>query len=447
MSKNTRRRTYAESMALRRGGVVGLLAIWAVLFALIAGATWYSDARKDRVRGDFADYSLAASRVMFAGGDPYEKEEVGRNFKYLPFNALLLRPFIGLPLPVAQGLWMGINGCALIGVILLHRRRLAAPVPWWVWVVALGLAARYFWQNLKMGQWNTSVYCLAFAGLYCAVRRPFRGGLLLGAAATIKYMPFFFVFYFAARRQWRAAAGLLVGILVCALIVPTLVLGPQRHARLLRDYREKIARVHQSMTVDETIISHSLRSKIYLMLTGAVKHSNDLEPRPMNLVELGPHVANRIATGFCLALLGGVMALTWRLARRREALLDARQDRTAAEWGRWLMLIEGLWFLTLLHISPELRKPHLLTIFTPVMGLMACAASVGGVGRGFGHGVRRTAGGCVAAALAMTLLSSQISDAFEYNDYMEYFGGFTAVTIILTVGVVVCLVRDRPEVH
>ena len=301
----------------RRAGPLPL-GLWVLLAVLLAGVvTGVADARKDQVRGDFAKFSLAAAEVLYEGGNPYDKGEVGKNYKYFPLNATLLGPFTLVPRPVAQGAWFALNLGLLLLALLVHADFVARwRPPWWVWVFALALAARFLWQNLKMGQWNTSVYALSIIGIWLAARRPIAGGALVALAGSIKYLPFAFLAAFAMQRNVRAAAGVLAGALLWLLVVPTVILGPQRHAELLGAFRDKARDAYGEMRGQEdVVVGYSLRTTLFRYLH-PVSHQDQKITGPIAVVELPKRAASMLADAWVLAAAIPALWLTWRLGRR-----------------------------------------------------------------------------------------------------------------------------------
>jgi hypothetical protein len=317
------------------------------------------DARKGRIRNDFTNYSLAASRVLFAGGNPYSKQETsGKNYKYFPLNATLLGPLTLVPIPVAQGIWTAINVGLLMWCFWLHRgAALPSRAPRWVWVASLAIVGSFIIKNLALGQWNTSVYCLTFAGLALARERPWKGAAVLGLAAALKYMPAFFILYFAVRRQWKAMFATALAMAFWVLIAPSLVLGPQRNIELLHAFRAKARDSYGKMTSKDSVVGQSLRSTLYAYLTPALKADDDNE-HLIRVFNLPSATALLLVRTLSIALLAGVSALSaWRRARH-----------PADPPVMWL-LEAGAWFLVILLISPEVRKAHLITTFTPLFAL------------------------------------------------------------------------------
>ena len=75
--------------------------------------------------------------------------------------------------------------------------------------------------------------------------KKFRAGALLGFAASFKVLPGLFGVYLLCTRQWRALAGMICCGIVCTVLLPLLVWGPQRAWALnLSWYRTVVAPYH-----------------------------------------------------------------------------------------------------------------------------------------------------------------------------------------------------------
>jgi len=401
------------------------LLVWFALLASLAVGVTIHDARSGTVRGDLTIYSLEASRVMYAGGDPYARDEVGRNYKYLPLNAAVLGPLTWVSVPTAQGIWMALNVGLLILCYHNHQMmvRRVLRIPWWVWLIALALTLRFTYANLKMGQWNMSVYALMFTGIVLARRRPFLGGGMIGLAAALKYMPAFLLLYYAAVRDWRTFWGLLLGILFWVFVLPTLLLGSARHAELLQGFMNKSTSSIEYMTDTSTVVGESLHSTLFGYLTPAPRTNVDPD-RPFNLLNVDPSISRPLVKALMVLLLAATVVFTWWLGR-------AGIHRSAVG----SILLVGLWFMVFLCITPSGRREHLLTMFTPALGLALVVAM---------HStpvhLRRMAIISLACSFFFMILASKIVGGTTYNVTAQVYGAYTFSFVSLMVGCVVWLV-------
>jgi hypothetical protein len=335
---------------------------WTLLFwILVAGATAYdsrlsANPEKWRIRNDFTNYTLAASKAILRGENPYSPENLsGHKFRYFPLNAVVYFPLASLPIPLAQGVWAAAN------LILLLFALRALPDLWGsgktplvVWIAALAIAGRFIHTNFKLGQWNLPVFSLSVLGLWliCCKRHFWRGGLVLALASVLKFMPFGFFFYFAVKRQWRACAAILVGVLFWVLIFPSLILGPHRHADLLETYLNKSGKWGaQQVASGNKLRGHSLAVLVKVYLSPCEQDGDRGENGgAINLVNLDYRTAARISLGICVLLL----LLTLFVAGRNGPQI-APTPRLGAE-------IASL-FMVFLLISPEVLDPQFLTTF------------------------------------------------------------------------------------
>jgi len=430
-----------------RRPVITLVLMWLALALLIS----VSDGVTGDLRRDFTSYSLAAAKTMYAGGNPYAREDSRGSYKYFPLNATLLWPFTKLPVPVAQGVWTATNATLLLVCLWAHRRLWAKDlrVPWWVWAIALGVALRFFVKNLRLGQWNTSVYCLSFLGLTLIYRgREYVGAALTALAAGLKYLPSFFVLFLLIRRRPRAAASMVAAYVFWVLILPTLVLGPQRHAELLRQYWTRATKQYQGMVSPEYTSSLSLRSTVMRMTSEVKPRLVDPDTYDVTIIHLPKDTARTLSEIVAYVVLGATVLVT---------VIATRREREA--WGRLpagpaptndmpvrplveLVLI-GLWYTTFLMISPESRSPHFLTLFTPAFAVATVLANCPAPPT-----IRRCTAIFLGAAVAFLLLSAEVFKHATYHLWASGLGAYAWAQVALWVAGVLTLfgivLRNRP---
>lgn len=321
---------------------------------LVIGAGIYvgvKDARKEKLRADFSTFSLAASRVMFSGGDPYDKEQVEHNYKYFPTNAILLWPFTLISVYTAQGIWYALNLALVIWAFVALRSMLRPiKIPWWVYILTLTISFRLIVMNLRLGQWNTSVFCLSIIGLQFILDGKRWGAWLLSLAITLKFMPVIFLGYFAVRRRWKDLGMTALATVFWIFILPLIVLGPSRTTELMQKYYSgSVSRVGQ-MTTGENVSSLSLHSTIYRALTPITVEIKDRYFRS-NIVNLSRETAGNIAKGIGLIIL--VSGFMW-MARQH------RRDNEINPVGELLLI--GLCYLMWFLAMPGVRHAQLISI-------------------------------------------------------------------------------------
>ena len=216
-----------------RQSSLNLIAEYLVLAALVAIFAWrgFIPAWKTP-NGDFQDYYLAAQ--LYRQGYPLEqvydwtwiqrqKNHEGAEgsivaFTLLtPFSLLPVLPFSFLPPLLAKRGWLLLN-LVLLGLTAYLLRRMSAlqtrRVAILVFVAVLPLRA-----NFLNGQEYVLLLFLftASAWLYFE-KRELASGLILAVGGALKIYPSLFLIFFVRKKQWRAAAGLVVGSIALWLL-------------------------------------------------------------------------------------------------------------------------------------------------------------------------------------------------------------------------------------
>ncbi len=177
---------------------------------------------------DYASYYYAAV-VAADGGDPYDVKALGKASRkdgtrrtvqpYFYPPPFLLTQVWALPLSLVQGYWASLvlNEALLAGSLWVCVSAFGVGMP----AVALLLCTfTPIPDNAWMGQANLIALFPALLGLAIARKRPWLGGVLVGAAAMFKMSPALFLLYWAVRREWRpvlAAIATAIGLSVLTL--------------------------------------------------------------------------------------------------------------------------------------------------------------------------------------------------------------------------------------
>ena len=196
---------------------------YVALLALVAAFLWrgFLPAWKS-LNTDFPDYYLVAR--LYHQGYPLEqvydwtwiqrqKDHAGIDrpivaFALLtPFSLLPVWPFSSLPPLQAKHYWLMVNlvllaltGWLLSRMTTLGSRRIA---------VLAFLAVIPLRTNFLCGQeYVLLLFLLTVAAWVYLKRWPATSGAILAVAGALKIYPALFVFFFARKRQWRAALGL-----------------------------------------------------------------------------------------------------------------------------------------------------------------------------------------------------------------------------------------------
>jgi len=181
---------------------------------------------------DFVDYYLAAR--LYRQGYPLEqvydwtwiqrqKDHAGIDrpivaFALLtPFSMLPVLPFAPLPPLAAKRGWLVVN-LILLGLVGCLLQRMSRLIPRHVAILVF-LAVVPLRTNFLYGQEHLLLLFLFVlaAWLYLG-NRPLGSGLVLAVGGALKVYPSLFLLFFARKKQWRAAAGLLLGSIALWLL-------------------------------------------------------------------------------------------------------------------------------------------------------------------------------------------------------------------------------------
>ena len=224
------------------------------------------------LNSDFPNYYLAAS--LYHRGIPldraYEWIWFQRQKDYLsipqplmafipnpPLCALPILPLSRLPPLAAKHVWLVLNLGFLVLALGLLRR--VTKLPWRRAAIIAMLCIVPLRANFLLGQYYVVILFLICAAYYCSVlNRRFASGLLLGAAASLKIFPALFLILFIWKRDWRSAAGLVVGMAALTAI-SIAIFGSEVHRILLIEVLPRALR-------GELIGPHVLRWNSFIAL-------------------------------------------------------------------------------------------------------------------------------------------------------------------------------------
>lgn len=162
---------------------------------------------------DWRTYLAAAERVA-AGGPIYEWTSGAEHvYRYAPWFAYALVPFLALPRSAADVIWSGLvlAGTAAAVIPLVRQRT-------WAALALAMLGAGLLMRVASTGNVNPILIGALVAGLQTRA-----GPLVVALAASLKAAPLLFAAVYLAERRWMAA-GLAVG-LTLVLVVPMAWLG------------------------------------------------------------------------------------------------------------------------------------------------------------------------------------------------------------------------------
>ena len=390
-----RKAAIAISLAL----IVGYLILWAQNVQDTGGPEGYIRGNSNRGPVDFVStltgalvirdgngqnlYALNtqtnAQNRIFAGYHPQLSSSQILPYNHLPFEALLVAPFMNLPYPIVFALWTLLCGIA-IGMslgLLDGALPVARPVGW-----VLSLAACSYLpliRGLMLGQ-NSPLVLLGLCALYANLKRGqegWAGAALVLVALKPQILPVILLLL-VLQKRWRALAvfaGIMGGLSI--LFMPILGIGwPVQYISLLLG----VAGWSNSGAIDPAIM-HNWRG----FLTDVLSN----------------HFSNLITPLFIALALATAALVTWAWWRTRDAKSGAgdrdthdnyqttRANRSAIQDTHledyYAPRFDLLWaltgiaaLLTSLHLNP-----HDLTLLVFPAWIIGAYATSSLWGRGF----------------------------------------------------------------
>ena len=179
-----------------------------------------------QLNSDFPNYYLVAR--LYRAGYPLErvydwtwlqrqKDHQGIDQGLVSFipstllSGLAVAPWSSLPPLEAKHRWLVLNLALLLltGLLLVRLTRLG----WERAMLLMFMAFIPLRNNFLFGQMHVVVLLLLTVAAWLFFRNSqFVSGISLAAAAALKIYPALFLIYFAWKRQWRAVAGLIIGL-------------------------------------------------------------------------------------------------------------------------------------------------------------------------------------------------------------------------------------------
>jgi hypothetical protein len=223
---------------LKSGTSSGTIAasVIAAIVATAALTTWAIFASVASQPIDFRVYYLAAE-VWSHGGSPYAMSRaawfayghrVGLHdfvwpYRYPPYTAAALRPFVSLGEPAVLATWQSASVASTAAAAWLLARALGGRTMYVAaFLLLLGLAPAY--DTLLVGQINGFLLLSLAVAFWAMLRHRERTlGASLAVGTALKLVPAALVIYLLARRRWRATVWFVVGLAVLTLIAVPLV--------------------------------------------------------------------------------------------------------------------------------------------------------------------------------------------------------------------------------
>ena len=261
--------------------LVGLvLVVPSVQFVVKIQETEYSVVRQREKHRSAVGRWLPDALALQKGDDPYGE---GHWFPNPPLVLMALVPFAHLPIVVTAVLWSILKIAALVGgcwlvvasargrpssevescvpLLLSSARESAAQAQWHtealragshtvplgVLILAALFSARPIMGDITHGNINSFVFFeIALAWYLFVNRRDGWAGVVVGLAVVTKVTPALLLAYFVYKRAWRVVAGAGVGLVLFALLIPSIFLGFGRNNELLANWHGQMVRPYVS---------------------------------------------------------------------------------------------------------------------------------------------------------------------------------------------------------
>ncbi len=166
---------------------------------------------------NFYDWVSFQRQIHYAGID----HQLGGYVPHTPLTMLPFVPLVQFSPQRAKQVWLAGQLLFLAACIVLLAN--LGPLSALEILVLALLAHNALSNNLRLGQYYVFILLLLTLACWCLLRgRPWSGGALLGVIFAVKLYTAPFLFYFAARRQWKALLGFAGAIAGCTLLAVAL---------------------------------------------------------------------------------------------------------------------------------------------------------------------------------------------------------------------------------
>ncbi len=276
-----------------------------------------------KLRGDF-DVHWESGRRIMTGEPLYARQDgqdqLGHNYPYPPFWALVHAPFTCLSVRAGQLLlYPLIVGAGFVLIKTLNRLTQAQePLnddgAFLVAAGAIFLTSRFLVRDMPECGVNLALVATSWLAVLCWTRRrDWTGGWLLGLAISLKCTPALFWVWFVWKRQWKIAGATLIAMAVFTLS-PILLMGPRSYAKTMAEWTHTVWRgvgetdPAYGVLGEEPLQNVSLRPALarYLTVLPAGHRSRVNHPLYADLLDLPPASASWIIRALLLGLVAAV---------------------------------------------------------------------------------------------------------------------------------------------
>jgi alpha-1,2-mannosyltransferase len=339
-----------ESCSLERLSGRTFWFLWATII-LISAAFYFNKA---------ADHRSAFVRwrpqvlQFWSGVNIYDK----MLFPNPPIMPISLYPLMVLPTVTGAMCWFAIK-VAMTTAVLLMCFEIVKPTgrtsfPPMLRSLILLLSLRPILGDLHHGNNNLLILFLVMS-MYYAWRKGWdvAAGLLLALATSYKVTPALFFIYFAYKRQWRTLTWGMLGLGIFLIIVPGVVIGPRFNGECLGMWFDRMITpfvVKNASSSQE--MNQSLLAVLMRLLTNLIPGHGRYDPHlDVNVISLPAWMVAYLFKALAVGMLGLLAFLC------RTKTTDRRDPRLLGE----ISLI----VLTMLFLSERSWKHHYVTMVLP----------------------------------------------------------------------------------
>jgi alpha-1,2-mannosyltransferase len=274
----------------------------------------------------------------------------GKFSPFPPATALISAPLALLPPQDALRALTVLNLCAvLLAIVLLAR---IAEMGWPVAALVVLLGGQGLANAFRFGQMYIILSAVIIAGWGLARNgNRLAGGILLGIFIPIKYYPAAFIPYYAAKREWRTVAGMMLGAGIAAAAAWA-VMGTEVHLLFFRSVMGEHLQGHLTL---QDPFSPSFQSFPALFRRLFV---SDAARNPSPLFD-APLLARILAAAMTALVF---ILLVRGLQRWRDRRSVQREDTVFALWGIGTLLA-----------APATATYHMVLLWLPVLLLVVTA--------------------------------------------------------------------------
>jgi len=323
--------------------------------------------------GKTKDYPLWfwAGQQVLQGRDLYPSDlDHYFEFIYPPLPAVLLAIpsyfgkvplYIGLSALNAAAWWMtGQLSNAMAG-----SGRIPGP---WLFALPGIVTVTFVFDMFDLGQPNLILLAMMLFGFWKLEHgRPWIAGSMFALATAIKVYPVAVLPYLLWRRQWAAAAGMIMFLGIFLFVVPAPVRGYQHNISELRTWFEGMVGSSSEQGFGQrpeqnwSWINQSIIAVTHRLVRQVNYNQNDVTkpPRYINMLDLDFETANWV-----------VLAISFLIGLGFVAVMPARAKVTRRSNAEEL----GILFCLMTVASPLARQYYFMWLFFPMTVLMHRAA-------------------------------------------------------------------------